>query len=578
MSQILVHGCALLLGLTGVVAAAWVIHRLATRVRPDHRRLRQLGEAGFEGILLHRDGIVVDANLALEELLGRSRAMIVGRKLQEFVTPAFVCQIGAMLDEAQHGAIEVEIERPGDEPLPVELHWRVVDYEDGEATAVAVRDLTERRLAEQRLDFLSHHDGPTGLPNRLLFDDRLGQALELSSRSGSGLAVICVELDRFKQLRELLGHGGADQILAQVATRLSATLRAIDTVARLDGDEFGIIQPLVAHPEAAVSLARRVVASIAQPFLAASGHEVSLSASCGIALFPSDGASAGGLLRSATTALYYAKHDGRGAWRFFERGMDQLLQNRLMLEQDLRGAIDRGELELHYQPYFACDSGRLLGFEALLRWMHPTQGPLLPAEFVPLAESAGLIEQIGAWALSTACEAAMAAQGPFRMAVNLSPAQFPGGGLPRLVAETLERTGLPAARLELEVTERLLIEQPDRSFAALQQLHDMGVRLCLDDFGTGFSSLGTLRRFPFDKIKIDRSYIDALGSDDGALAVVQAVIGLAHGLGMVVTAEGVETEAQAALLRGLRCHEAQGYLFGHPTPVREGAGLLVAAN
>jgi diguanylate cyclase (GGDEF)-like protein/PAS domain S-box-containing protein len=578
MSEFIVHACAAAAGLLGVGLSAQQRRRAARRERPEQRRLRQLGDAGFEGLLLHRDGVVVEANAAAEALLGRSRAMIVGCDMAAFVSDAFAPRLADALRETPRGPVDVEIDRPGDAPLPVELQFRPVAWDEGEAVAVALRDLTERRLAEQRLDFLAHHDGLTGLPNRLLFNDRLSQAIELSARSGHGLAVICVDLDRFKEVRDLLGHGGGDQVLAQVATRLTATLRAIDTVARLDGDQFGIIQPLVERPEQAVMLARRLVACLAEPLRTRCGHEAALGASCGIALFPSDATSANSLLRNAGTALYYAKHDGRGAWRFFEHGMDQMLQQRLALAQDLRGAIERGELELHYQPYFASGSGRLLGFEALLRWLHPVHGPLLPADFVPLADASGLIEQLGGWVLHTACTAAADDLGPLRIAVNLSPAQFPAGTLPRLVAETLQRTGLPADRLELEVTEKLLIEQPDRSLAALTQLHDMGVRLCLDDFGTGFSSLGCLQRFPFDKVKIDRSYIESLGTDDAAGAVVRAVVGLAHGLHMVVTAEGVETEAQASLLRGLQCHEMQGYLFAQPAPLAVAMQLLAEAE
>lgn len=537
--------------------------RRKRREGSDEARLRQMLDASFEGLLLHRHGKVVDANRALEELLGRNRADILDRHVLEFVAPDFVPQVKDVLHYSMPSTLEVEVERPDGSCLPVELHWRLVEYRSGRAVAVSVRDLTERRMAEERLDYLAHHDGLTGLPNRLLFNDRLSQALELTARTGDGLAVMCLDLDHFRQVNELLGHQVADRVLSQVANRLSATLRAIDTVARLDGDEFGVVQPLVATPEAAVNLARRLVACVAAPYQI-DGRELTLGVSCGIALYPSDGTSASTLMRNANTALYYAKHDGRGAWRFFEPGMDQLLQHRLTLGQDLRGAIERDELELYYQPFYDCADGRLMGFEALMRWQHQTMGFLPPSEFIPLAESCGLIEALGAWALETACREAARMPGELIMSVNVSAAQFPSGTLPQLVADALHRTGLPARRLELEVTESVLIDQPERALGILQDLHDQGARLCLDDFGTGYSSLSYLRRFPFDKIKIDRSFVDALGTAADADAIVRAVIDLARALRMDVTAEGVQTVAQRQALHALGCHQMQGFLLGEP--------------
>ena len=542
------------------------------RAREDVR-LRKMAEASFEGLMFHRDGIVLDANPAMETVLGRSRAMIVGRDVSEFVAPDFSEMVGRALRSSVPGTIEVEILHPDASRLPVELLWREVEYDDRKAVAVSARDLTDRRIAEERVDFLAHHDGLTGLPNRLLFDDRLAQVLELAARTGDGVAALCLDLDGFKQINELLGHQAADQLLIQVANRLTATLRAIDTIARLGGDEFGVVQPLVTQPEAAANLARRLVACISQPYRIA-GRDVSVKASCGIALYPSDGLSPAGLLRSAYTALYYAKHDGRGAWRFFEPGMDQILQQRLSLEHDLRGALQRNELDLHYQPFYDCASNTLLGFEALMRWMHPSLGPLLPSEFVQLAEQSGLIDSIGRWALETACREAALAGGTFRVAVNVSPAQFRQSEFPGLVAEILRQTGLPPSRLELEVTESLLIEHPDRALAALDALHALGVHICLDDFGTGYSSLSYLRRFPFDKIKIDRSFIEALDGSEESTAIVRAVIELARGLRMVVCAEGVETAPQYDRLRDLKCHQVQGYLFARPMPAVDAIDLL----
>jgi diguanylate cyclase (GGDEF)-like protein/PAS domain S-box-containing protein len=542
----------------------------------ERARLRQLAAAAFEGLLFHRDGTVLDANAAMETLLGRSRDMIVGHPVSEFVVPDYADLTRRALCASAAGSIEVEILQPDTSRLPVELLWREVSYDGAPAVAVSARDLTARRIAADRHDFLAHHDGLTGLPNRLLFDDRLSQALEMAARTGEGVAVMCLDLDGFRQMNEHMGHQAADQLLIQVANRLTANLRAIDTVARLGADEFGVVQPLVAQPEAAANLARRLVACVCQPYVIA-GNDVQIKASCGIALYPSDATASAGILRNAYTALYYAKHDGRGAWRFFEPGMDQILQQRLSLEQDLRGALERHELDLHYQPYFDCATNTLVGYEALLRWNHATLGKLLPGEFLPLAEQSGLIEQLGRWTLETACREAAMAGGLFRMAVNVSPTQFRQPGFAELVAATLVATGLPAHRLELEVTENLLLDRPNDAQAAVAALHALGVRICLDDFGTGFSSLSHLRMFPFDKIKIDRTYIAALDGSAQPKALVRAVIDLARGLGMLACAEGVETSAQEETLRGLQCHQLQGYLFARPMKALDAEELLVRA-
>ena len=371
-----------------------------------------------------------------------------------------------------------------------------------------------------------------------------------------------LDLGRFKAVNDLLGHEAGDQLLIEVGQRLLETLRASDTLARLSGDEFVIIQPLVQQAREAAALARRVVEALSTPF-EIFGHPAEISVSIGIAVFPQDGASPTELMHNADTAMYRAKQDGHGTYLFFEPAMDRQIQERRQLEQDLRRAITRGEFVVYYQPLFECEAKTVSGFEALLRWQHPSRGMISPSEFIPLAEECGLIHTLGRWVLETPAGKPPLGR-PHRIAVNLSPVQFRQPDLPQLIAETLARTGLPPERLELEITEGVLIDNPDRAIAVLTALKALGTNISLDDFGTGYSSLSYLRRFPFDKIKIDQSFVKGLGEDDEARAIVQAIVALGRSLRLSVTAEGVETEGQLAQLRLLRCNQVQGFLLGRP--------------
>jgi diguanylate cyclase (GGDEF)-like protein len=429
-------------------------------------------------------------------------------------------------------------------------------------------DITDRKQAEERNLYLAHHDVLTDLPNRMLLNDRLSQAMALATRKGGVLAVLALDLSRFKAINDAFGHAAGDQILVLVASRLKAALRAADTLARVGGDEFIVLQAEVEQPVAAGELAQRLTEVLSEPF-ELNGHQPVIGASVGIALYPLDGDSAAVLLRNADTALYRAKTDGRDTYRFFEAQMDAQLHERLTLEEDLRHAIGTDQLRLHYQPTFSAITGLIGSFEALLRWQHPVRGNILPMVFIPIAEDTGMICTIGTWVLEEACRAAAAWADPKGIAVNLSAVQLRNGQLPTQVADILRRSGLQPGRLELEVTETMLIGDPGHALATLHELREIGVRIACDDFGTGYSSFSYLKNLAFDRIKIDKSFVQELGVAPSALRIVQAIIAMAKSLDMDVTAEGVETEKQFAMLCEQGCDAIQGFLLGRPVPGNE---------
>ncbi len=434
-------------------------------------------------------------------------------------------------------------------------------------------DVTERQRTEAQAVFLARHDALTGLPNRLLFGERMEQDLARVGRDSPGLAVLILDLDGFKAVNDTLGHPVGDELLRAVADRLQACVREVDTVARLGGDEFAIVQVDLKRPQEAALLARQVVDQVSQPYDVDHQH-ITVGVSIGISLAPVDGRTRDELLKNADLALYRAKAEGRGIWRFFEPEMDQQLQARRALERDMREALSRGELELFYQPLFDLATDRIGGFEALLRWRHPEQGMVSPAQFVPVAEEVGLIVPFGQWVLECACLEASKWPAHIKVAVNVSPTQFRSGNLVRSVTDALGASGLPARRLELEITESVLLADSVTTLATLHALRVLGVRFSMDDFGTGYSSLSYLRSFPFDKIKIDPSFIRDLATTKGTEAIVRAIIGLGRSLAIRTTAEGVETDEQLAWLRAEGCSEAQGYLFSLPEPASEIARLL----
>jgi diguanylate cyclase (GGDEF)-like protein/PAS domain S-box-containing protein len=428
-------------------------------------------------------------------------------------------------------------------------------------------DITAEIEAGRRAQYLALHDPLTDLPNRELLNERLEQAITVAGRRGDMAALLLLDLDRFKDVNDTLGHPAGDLLLKQVATRLSACVREVDTVARIGGDEFAIVQVGIKDATEAQLLSRRLLELFQTP-LELDGNDCLVTVSIGIALIPTDASIPAKLLQHADIALYRAKEEGRNASRFFEPEMDARLQRRKAVERDLRLALSRDELELFYQPKISLLNDELAGVEALVRWRHPERGLVPPGEFIGVAEETGLILQLGEWVLRTAARQAALWPG-LQMSVNISPAQFRQPDLVQVVSNALRDSGLPSHRLELEVTESVLIQQPDAAAKLLSDLKSLGVRVAMDDFGTGYSSLSYLQRFHFDKIKVDRSFISAIGTEPTAAAIIRAVINLATSLGMLTCAEGVETNEQLDTLRCEGCSEVQGYLFGKPMPAPE---------
>jgi diguanylate cyclase (GGDEF)-like protein len=435
-------------------------------------------------------------------------------------------------------------------------------------------DITERARFDDRIAHMAHYDALTDLPNRTMFREQLDSALKSIAR-GEQLAVLYIDIDEFKSVNDSLGHPVGDELLKAVADRLRGCLRQTDFVARLAGDEFAIIQMAVKQPEDATDLVERIYAVIRKPYDCA-GHLLTADASIGIALAPQDGDDLDQLLKNADLAMYAAKADGRRTSRFFEPGMDARVKALRALELDLRQAIADGGFELHYQPLVSLANNKVSGCEALLRWRHPARGLISPAEFIPVAEETGLINPLGEWVLTTACTEAASWPDHITIAVNVSPVQFRSEAFGLKVAAALVASGLPAHRLELEITEAVLIRDDETALAMLHQLRALGVRIALDDFGTGYSSLSYLQRFPFDKIKIDRCFIKDIAEPGGSACIVQAVVNIAAARHMTTTAEGVETQAQLDVLRTLGCNEMQGYLYSPAISAAEISKLLRA--
>ena len=521
---------------------------------------------------------------------GANRLVVCNQRYRElYGVPASVTQPGATLDEIIVFRAYNETP-PGKDPEEYKQELLTFSQEDQSNTTIfqlrngrtismrrnpmpgggwvsAHEDVTEQRKAAARIAYLAHHDALTDLPNRVMLRERLSEAL-CHVAQGKSLAILCLDLDNFKEINDTLGHPFGDALLKQVADRLRKCIRDVDTVARMGGDEFTIVQGDADQPDAAALLASRVIASLSEPY-EIEGQQVRIGTSIGIALAPHDGTEADHLLRVADMALYCAKAEGRGIYRFFENEMNERLQSRRQLEADLREALARGEFELHYQPLLDLRSGEVAGFEALLRWNHPERGRVSPVEFIPVAEEIGAIVPIGEWALRQACHDAADLPPHTTIAVNLSPIQFKKPNLVTSVLHALSASGLRANRLELEITESLLMEDAETAVSMLHQLRALGVRIAMDDFGTGYSSLSYLQRFPFDKIKVDRSFVQGLGKNASAAAVLRAVATLGASLRMKTTAEGVETEQQLLAVRAEGITQIQGYLVSPPQPIEE---------
>ena len=448
------------------------------------------------------------------------------------------------------------------------------------ANAGLEAEIAERRLADQRVVHMAHHDALTGLPNRTLLADRVGQAIARAHRSGGKLAVLFLDLDRFKNVNDSFGHAVGDMLLTAVSARLTASRREEDTVARLGGDEFIVSIPDVSDAAEAESVAARILSDLAKPFTI-NGHHLHADVSIGIALYPRDGDTAETLMRNADTAMYHAKESGRGNYQFFSAQLTERVSRRLSTETNLRRALERGEFTVHYQPLMNLGSGRVDGAEALLRWPQQDDRLVSPVEFVPIAEETGLIVPLGEWVLLEACAQAQAWQvlhPGLRIAVNLSARQFRQKNLIGMIEQVLGESRLHPSLLELELTEGMLMHNVEEATHILARLDEIGVRLAIDDFGTGYSSLSYLKRFPIHTLKIDRSFVRDISTDPDDAAIVTAIVAMARSLNLRVTAEGVETEEQAAFLRSLTCDQAQGFHFGRPMPAAEFAVRLTGTG
>jgi diguanylate cyclase (GGDEF)-like protein/PAS domain S-box-containing protein/excisionase family DNA binding protein len=547
--------------------------RIATEdaLRQSEERFRRLADATNEAIAIHRDGKIIEVNEAFCRLLGYRPEEVVGHAVLEFAAPETIARVDGLTPESQ-APFEATAIAAGGQLIPVEVVWRDMPYGDGTtAGVVSVHDLRERRRLEEEISQRSFYDPVTGLPNRALFLDRCAHSLTwVRQDDDDPVAVILVDLVRFTVVNETLGHAVGDRLLAGVGQRLAAGVRPGDTVARFGGDQFAVMLDGIASTAEARDLAERLDAALREPF-DIDGRDVFLTAGMGIAVGAPGVADPGDLLRDAEVALNRAKADRTSHQAIFEPGMSTETVERLDFEADLRHAIERDQLVLHYQPLVNLATNQVVGFEALVRWQHPERGLVPPLAFIPLAEETGLILPIGRWVLETACRQAQAWQRRFpdirpMMSVNLSARQFAQPDLGTQIQEILASSGLPPASLELEITESVVMDSSEKAIEALRELRALGVKLVLDDFGTGYSSLSYLKHLPLDTIKIDRSFVAGLVDDDVNLPIVQAVISLAHGLGIEVTAEGIETVEQRDCLRRLACDRGQGYYYAVALP------------
>lgn len=524
-----------------------------------------------------KDGQILGVNDAAAEHYGHSRAEFEKLSLHSLQAFESAPPWEGDLSSDEHTARTWKHIRANGTLIDLAIYSRHLVYNEQPAVMLALMDITERKRAEARLAFLAQHDALTGLPNRTLLRQQMDEMLVHTRRTSDKMAVLALGLDNFKSVNDTLGHGVGDKLLRAVAKRLRSVLREEDIVARLNSDEFMVVQNGLARPEDAVQLCRRLLQAIADPYLI-DGQAVIIGATIGIAMAPSDGDDAEKLLKNADMALSRAKAETRGTFSYFEAGMDARAQSRRKIEIELRDAIQNEVLRPHYQPLVDLATGRITGFEALVRWPHPERGMIPPVEFIPVAEETGLITSLGRLMLRQACQDAAGWPDDVRVAVNLSPLQFRTGNVLALVMDALKQSGLPPKRLELEITETLVLEKSNQVLATLHALRALGVRISMDDFGTGYSSLSYLRNFPFDKIKIDQSFIRDLAADREAQAIVRSIISLGKGLGVTITAEGVETEAEFRCLRTEGCQEGQGYLFSRPRPNADIVVLLQAQH
>lgn len=566
----------------GRLAEAYGIAReIARAVDPadDESHFRAVMDAAQVGIFVVQDARFRYVNPCLASLLGMAVDELLGA-----MGPLDI------VETAWHPVLQRHLERLGDAGCTLEVRARPRQGESFPAMLVAapsrfcghpawvgtLADVSELRAAERRVRELAFFDPLTGLPNRRMLQDRLEQLLAVAERRQDRLALVFIDIDHFKRVTDSLGHSAGDELLVAVARSLEGAVRKVDTLARLGGDEFVLVLPGTAAAGAA-DVARRIIAQCAQPHRVA-GQELAMTLSLGIAVYPDDGDDLETLLKNADAAMYQAKQSGRNGFQFYTSEMNTAALEKLLIESSLRNALARGELVLHYQPLVALDSGRIVAVEALIRWRHPEIGLIPPDRFIPVAEDSGLINPIGDWVLCEACRQLRAwldeGVAPLQMAVNVSPSQFRQSGFVPMVAGALATSGLDPGLLELELTERTVMNDAEINLGTLSALHRMGVRLAVDDFGTGYSSLAYLKRFPVGKLKIDRSFVRDIVTDADDRAIVSTIASMGRSLRLEVLAEGVETAAQLELLREQGCDLVQGYHFSRPLPAAECAGML----
>jgi diguanylate cyclase (GGDEF)-like protein len=530
------------------------------RLKQDRRRLRELADVALEGLLICQGDMVVTANDSVESIAGYVPGALTGSYVSSLL-PGL--DVESMPEREER---EIHLVRADGGKVPVRVLRREVALGHKVQTVIAIRDQRERLRTEAKIHELAYTDALTGIANRARFFDQL--ALHTASRRAADrpCAVMMIDLDRFKYVNDTLGHAAGDIILRMVAERLRSTLRESDVVARLGGDEFAIMQVAADEPEAAFALAARIVAVVeSRPFMV-NGQPIHLGASVGVALCPGDGEDPADLMQKADLALYAAKAEGRATFCRYDVSLDEKMRARRAIEAGLRTAIAEGQLELHYQPLVDAATGCITSAEALVRWNHPERGLIPPVEFIGIAEETGLILPLGEWVLRTACAEAATWPANMGVAINLSPVQFREKSLVDIISAALESAGLAADRLDLEITEGVLLSDEQGTMQTLNELVALGVRVSMDDFGTGYSSLSYLRKFPFDKIKIDQSFVSQLPEDDESAAIVRAIITMAKCLGMATTVEGVETQAQFAFSVDAGCDTLQGYLISRPLP------------
>lgn len=542
---------------------------VALDVRERHRaereadRMHGLANAAVEGLVVCDGNAIVTVNDSFATLIGQPAAALAGTSVASWLTDEAV---RASLFAKSNQALETNLRHHDGSMIPAEVMRRQIDYAGRPAQVLAVRDLRARRKSEQHIRYLAHHDALTSLPNRTYFNSRLEEEI-VRCPQDKKIAVLCLDLDRFKEINDLFGHATGDKVLQTVARRAGGLLDDNHMMARLGGDEFAIMLTGLSEAGIARSFVEQILSALRVK--GDTPETGSISCSIGIAIYPDDATSRETLFTHADTALYRVKTEGRSGYRFFETNMGHEMRERRRIEHDLRHAIARNELQLVYQPQLDVQTGQVTGFEALLRWHHPERGNISPAVFIPIAEEAGVITTIGEWVLRQACREAASWTQPLMVAVNVSPMQIYDANFAQTVHSVLLETGLEPSRLELEITETALIRELNRALLTLRQIKALGVHIAMDDFGTGYSSLSNLRAFPFDKIKIDGSFIKSVDHNDQAATIVRTVLALGRGLGLPVLAEGVETPAELQFLRDQNCDGIQGFLIGRPASINQ---------